>query len=69
MLAWRRAMMLVSLDYWMLLSLILMVTTGLFIRVKRYLEERQEAGDESPILSIVGEVELPAAKGGPALRN
>jgi hypothetical protein len=32
---------LVSLDYWMLLLLILMITTKLVIRVKRYLRERE----------------------------
>jgi hypothetical protein len=60
---------LVTLDYWMLLPLILMVTTGLVVRVKGYLEGRQEFGDEGPILSRVGGVDLPAARGGPAAFN
>ncbi len=41
---------LMNLDYWMVLPLILMITTGLIVRIKRYLEERQKPGDEGPIL-------------------
>ncbi len=60
---------LMTLDYWMLLLLILVITTGLVVRVKRYLEEGQKSGDEGPILSRVGGVDLPAAGGGPTAFN
>ncbi len=58
-----------NLDYWMVLPLILMITTGLIVRIKRYLEERQKPGDEGPILSRLGDVDLPADGGGSTAIN
>jgi hypothetical protein len=58
---------LMSLDYWVLLPLILMVAIGLIMRVRRFLEEGQQAGDESPIQARAGGVEFPTAGGSPAL--
>ncbi len=46
-----------------MLTLLLIVKMMLVVRIKRYLNERQEAGEENPILKRAGEVELPAAGG------
>jgi hypothetical protein len=56
---------LVNLDYLMVLPLILMITTGLTVRVKRYLEEGQKLGDVGPILSRIGSED----RGGPTASN
>ncbi len=60
---------LVDLDYWMVLPLILMITTRLTVRVKRYLEEGQKLGDVGPILSRIGSEGFPAGWGGPTASN
>jgi hypothetical protein len=58
---------LVSLDYWMMLPLLLVITMMLVIRIKKYLNERQGEGGENLILERAGEVELPAGGGGSGL--
>jgi hypothetical protein len=60
---------LVNLDYWMVLPLILMIVTGLIMRIKGHLEEIQKPGDEGPILSRVVGADLPADGGGPEANN
>jgi hypothetical protein len=39
---------LLSLDYWMMLPLLVIITMMLVVRIKRYLNERQEEGEENP---------------------
>jgi hypothetical protein len=60
---------LVNLDYWMVLPLILMIVTGLIMRIKGHLEEIQKPGEEGPILSRVVGADLPADGGGPEANN
>jgi hypothetical protein len=60
---------LVNLDYWMVLPLILMIVTGLIMRIKGHLEERKKPGDEGPILSRVVGADLPEDGGGSAANN
>jgi hypothetical protein len=38
----------VLLDYWMMLPLLVIITMMLVVRIKRYLNERQEEGEENP---------------------
>jgi hypothetical protein len=47
----------------MVLPLLLVITTLLVIRIKKYLLEMQREGGENLILERAGEVELPAAGG------
>jgi hypothetical protein len=58
-----------NLDYWMVLPLILMIITGLIMRIKGHLEEKQKPGDEGPVLSRVVGADLPADEGGSAANN
>jgi hypothetical protein len=55
---------LMNLDYWMVLPLVLMIVTGLIVRIKGHLEEMQKPGGEGPILSRVVGANLPADGGG-----
>ncbi len=60
---------LVNLDYWVVLPIIVMMVTGLIVRIQRHLSETWKPGDEGPILSRVGEANLPADRGGAATFN
>jgi hypothetical protein len=60
---------LMNLDYWVVLPLIVMVVTGLIMRIRGHLGEMWKPGDEGPILSRVGGANLPADGGGPAAFN
>jgi hypothetical protein len=60
---------LMNLDYWVVLPIIVMIVTGLIMRIQRHLGETWKPGDEGPILSRVGEANLPADGGGAATFN
>ncbi len=61
---------LMNLDYWVVLPIIVMIVTGLIMRIQRHLGEMWKPGDEGPILSRVEEVNFPAEKGeGAAVYN
>jgi hypothetical protein len=56
-------------DYWMVLPVIVMVVTGLIMRIQRHLGEVWKPGDDGPILARVGEANLPIGGGGTAPNN
>jgi hypothetical protein len=60
---------LMNLDYWTVLLIIIMIVTGLIMRVLRHLSEVWKPGDEGPILARVGGANLPADGGGTASVN
>ena len=60
---------LMNLDYWTLLPIIVMIVTGLIMRIQRHLGEVWKPGDEGPILASVGGANLPADGGGTASIN
>ncbi len=60
---------LMNLDYWVMLPLIVMIVTGLIMRIRGHLGEMWKPGDEGPILSRIGGANLPAEGGGPAAFN
>jgi hypothetical protein len=51
-------------DYWMVLPIIVMVVTGLIMRIQRHLGEIWKPGDDGPILARVGGANLPIDGGG-----
>jgi hypothetical protein len=58
-----------NLDYWMVLPIMVMVATGLIMRIQRHLGEVWKPGDNGPILARVGGANLPADGGGTASSN
>jgi hypothetical protein len=60
---------LLNLDYWTVLPIIIILATGLIMRVQRHLSEVWRPGDEGPILARVGGANLPADGGGTASVN
>ncbi len=60
---------LVNLDYWTMLPIIVMIVTGLIMRIQRHLGEVWKPGDEGPVLARVGGANLPADGGGAASIN
>jgi hypothetical protein len=58
-----------NLDYWMVLPIIVMVVTGLLMRIQRHLCKVWKPGDDGPILARVGGANLPADRGGTASNN
>jgi hypothetical protein len=60
---------LVNLDYWVVLPIIVMIVTGLIMRIQGHLGEVWKPGGEGPILARVGEANLPADGGGAATFN
>jgi hypothetical protein len=56
-------------DYWMVLQIIVMVGTGLIIRIQRHLGEIWKPGDDGPILARVGGANLPIDGGGTGSRD
>jgi hypothetical protein len=60
---------LLSLDYWMVLLVIVMKVTRLIMRIQRQLGEVWKPGDDGPILARVGGTNLPADGGGTASTN
>jgi hypothetical protein len=58
-----------NLDYWVVLPIIVMIVTGLIMKIQRHLGETWKPGDEGPILSRVGEANLLADGGGAATFN
>ncbi len=48
-----------NLDYWMVLPIIVMIVTGLIMRIQRHLGEVWKPGDDGPILARVGRANLP----------
>jgi hypothetical protein len=58
-----------NLDYWTVLPIIVMVVTGLLMRIQRHLGEVWKPGDDGPILARVGGANLPADGGGTASGN
>ncbi len=55
-----------NLDYWTVLPIIVMIGTGLTMRIQRHLGEVWKPVDEGPILVKVGGANLPADGGGAA---
>jgi hypothetical protein len=60
---------LMNLDYWMVLLLIVMIVTGLIMRIQGHLGEMWKPGSEGPILLRVGGANLPTDGGGTAAFN
>jgi hypothetical protein len=60
---------LVNLDYWTVLPIVVMVITGLIMRIQRHLGEAWKPGDEGPILVRVGGANLSTDGGGAASIN
>jgi len=60
---------LLNLDYWTVLPIIIMIATGLIMRVQRHLSEVWKPGDEGPILARVGGANLPIDGGGTSSNN
>ncbi len=58
-----------NLDYWMVLPIIVMIVTGLIMRIQRHLGEIWKPGDDGPILARVGGANLPVDGGGTASIN
>ncbi len=58
-----------NLGYWMVLPIIVMIVTGLIMRIQRHLDEVWKPGDDGPILARVGGANLPADGGGTASIN
>jgi hypothetical protein len=58
-----------SMDYWMVLPIVVMIVTGLITRIQSYLGEVWKPGDDGPILARVGGANLPIDGGGPASSN
>ncbi len=56
-------------DYWMVLPIIVMVVTGLIMRIQRHLGEIWKPGDNGPILAKVGGANLPIDGGGTSSKN
>ncbi len=56
-------------DYWMVLPIIVMVVTGLIMRIQRHLGEVWKPGDDGPILARVGGANLPIDGGGTASKD
>jgi hypothetical protein len=53
-----------NMDYWMVLPIIVMIVTGLIMRIQRHLGEVWKPGDDGPILARVGGANLPIDGGG-----
>jgi hypothetical protein len=53
----------------MVLPIVVMVVTGLIMRIQRHLGEVWKPGDEGPIMARVGGANLPADGGGTASIN
>ncbi len=60
---------LMNLDYWTVLPIVVMIITGLIMRIQRHLGEVWKPGDEGPILARVGGANLPAGGEGAASIN
>jgi hypothetical protein len=58
-----------NLYYWMVLPIVVMVVTGLIMRIQRHLGEVWKPGDDGPILARVGGANLPVDGGGTASVN
>jgi hypothetical protein len=58
-----------NMDYWMVLPIIVMIVTGLIMRIQRHLGEVWKPGDDGPILARVGGANLPVDGGGTASIN
>jgi hypothetical protein len=56
-------------DYWMVLPIIVMVVTGLIMRIQRHLGEVWKPGDDGPILARVGGANLPIDGGGTSSKD
>ena len=56
-------------DYWMVPLLIVMVVTGLIMRIQRHLGEIWKPGDDGPILARVGGANLPIDGGGTSSKD
>ena len=56
-------------DYWMALPIIVMVVTGLIMRVQKHLGETWKPGGDGPILDKVGGANLPIDGGGTGAIN
>jgi hypothetical protein len=56
-------------DYWMVLPIIVMVVTGLIVRIQRHLGEVWKPGDDGPILARVGGANLPIDGGGTSSKD
>jgi hypothetical protein len=56
-------------DYWMVLPVIVMLVTGLIMRIQRHLSEVWKPLDDGPILARVGEANLPIDGGGTASKK
>ncbi len=56
-------------DYWMVLPIIVMMVTGLIMRIQRHLDEVWKPGDDGHILARVGGANLPIDRGGTASTN
>ncbi len=55
---------LMNLDYWTVLPVVVMIVTGLIMRIQRHLGEVWTPGDEGPNLARVRGANLPADGGG-----
>jgi hypothetical protein len=60
---------LMNLDYWTVLPIIVMIVTGLSMRIQMHLGEVWRPGDEGLILARVGGANLPTDRGGAASVN
>jgi hypothetical protein len=60
---------LINLDYRTVLPVVVMIVTGLIMRIQRHLGKVWKPGDEGPILARVGGANLPADGGGAASLN
>jgi hypothetical protein len=58
-----------NMDYWMVLPIIVMIVTGLIMRIQRHLGEVWKPGDDGPILARVGGANLPIDGGRTASTN
>jgi hypothetical protein len=56
-------------DYLMVLPIIVMVVTGLIMRIQRHLGEVWKPEDDSPILARVGGANLPIDGGGTSFKD
>jgi hypothetical protein len=58
-----------NMNYWMVLPVIVMIVTGLIMRIQRHLGEVWKPEADGPILARVGEANLPVDGGGTASIN
>jgi hypothetical protein len=58
-----------NMDYWMMLSIIMVMVTSLIMRIQRHLGEVWKPGDDGPILGRVGGANLHIDGGGTSSKN